>query len=629
MNLHLHPADWAVLLAVFAIPLVVGYLLRKRGGKDSGSFLLSGRSLPWWLAGTSMAADTFGSDTPLYVAKVVRTTGVAGNWQWWCFAFSGLLSVFLLAPLWRRTEAVTDVEFVELRYGGRPAAFLRGFKAFLLAVPFNCILVGGMPLLAMAKILVTMGGADFAPSSPEAATAKAVAIGAALGIVLLYATVSGLWAVVWNDFIFIWIAFAGAVTLAFFAVARVGGLAALRTGIVAGDGGSSWRLDLLPSPGQILPSTGEAAGLALGAFLVFTGMQWWTHRTADGGGVFAQRMLACRSEGHAVGATLWFNILNYAVRTWPWVLCGLAAILLYPDLSAQGADPELGYPRLIRDLLPAGVRGFVLASLFAAFMSTADTQLHWGATYLVNDVYRRFIAPDAPDRMYVLASRVAVVLLALITAVVAYYATSVEGVFSFLIRFFAGTGTVFLARWFWWRVNAWGEIAAMAAAPVGSLLFEALTAPGGAALAARQGAGEWFPGPGTWFPLWGALEGIPGWWGIPFVAAITTTAWLTATLLTAPVPMDRLVTFYRKTRPPGAWGPVRAAAPDMPGSTPVRMDLLRWGLGLVLVLGTMAATGKFLLGEPGAGGLLLGAAGAAGLLLAGTYWTRRQPPAHP
>lgn len=601
MNLHLHPADWAVLLAVFAIPVVVGFLLRKRGGKDSGSFLLSGRSLPWWLAGTSMAADTFASDTPLYVAKVVRTTGVAGNWQWWCFAFSGLLSVFLLAPLWRRTEAVTDVEFVEIRYGGRPAAFLRGFKAFLLAVPFNCILVGGMPLLAMAKILVTMGGADFAVDGPEAAsaaaTAKALAIGASLGVVLLYATVSGLWAVVWNDFFFVWIAFAGAVTLAFFAVAEVGGLAALRSGILAGDGGSTWRLDLLPSPG-------EGTGLAVGAFLVFTGMQWWTHRTADGGGVFAQRMLACRSEGHAVGATLWFNILNYAVRTWPWILCGLAAILLYPDLSAKGADPELGYPRLIRDLLPAGVRGLVLASLFAAFMSTADTQLHWGAGYLVNDVYRRFIAPDAPEKRYVLASRVAVVLLALVTAVVAYFATSVEGVFSFLIRFFAGTGTVFLARWLWWRVNAWGEISAMAAAPVGSLLFEALTSPG------REG---------HWFPGWGALEGLPGWWGIPFVASVTTATWLTTTLLTAPVPMDRLVAFYRKTRPPGFWGPVRAAAPDAPGSTPVGRDLLRWGLGLVFVLGAMAASGKLLLGEPLPGGLLLGATLLAGALLARTY----------
>jgi SSS family solute:Na+ symporter len=584
VNLHLHPADWAVLVAVFAIPLVVGWLLRKKGGKDSGSFLLSGRSLPWWLAGTSMAADTFASDTPLYVAGVVRGQGVAGNWQWWCFAFSGLLSVFLLAPLWRRTEAVTDVEFVEIRYGGRPAAFLRGFKAFLLAVPFNCLLVGGMPLLAMAKILVVMAGAEGADDG----TAKAVAIGAALGVVLLYATVSGLWAVVVNDFIMMWIALAGSITMAFFAVAKVGGLGRLRESIVAMDGGSSWRLDLLPSGWS-------GPGLALGAFLVYTGMQWWTHRTADGGGVVVQRMLACRSEGHAVGATLWFNVINYAVRTWPWILCGLAAMVLYPDLSREGSDAELGYPRLVRDLLPAGARGLVLASLFAAFMSTADTQLHWGASYLVNDLYRRFAVKDAPDAHYVRASRLAILLLVVATALVAFLVTSVQAMFGFLLTFFAGTGTIFLARWFWWRVNAWGEIAAMAAAPTASIAFQVMRGEGG------------------------PLAGLPGWWGIPLVASVTSAAWVTATLLTPPVEMGKLVAFYRRTRPPGFWGPVRAAAPDLSGPDPVGIDLLRWGLGLVLVLGAMAGSGKLLLGEPGVGTLLIGASGLAGLLLARTY----------
>jgi Na+/proline symporter len=586
--LNLHPADWVVLGLVFAIPLAVGWALRKRGSKDSGSFLLSGRSLPWWLAGTSMAADTFGSDTPLYVAGVVRGQGIAGNWQWWCFAFSGLLSVFLLAPLWRRTEATTDVEFVEMRYGGRPAAFLRGFKAFLLAVPFNCLLVGGMPLLAMAKILVTVSGGDFAPGSSEADAAKALAIGAALGSVLLYATVSGLWAVVWNDLFLMAVAFAGAVVLACYAVAEVGGLGALREKVLAIDGGSAWRTDLLPT-------AGEGAGLAMGAFLVYVGVQWWAHRTADGGGLFAQRMLACRSEGHAVGATLWFQILNYAVRTWPWVLCGLAAVVLYPDLSAPGADPEIGYPRLLRDLLPAGVRGLVLGSLFAAFMSTADTQLHWGAGYLVNDLYRRFVRPDASERALVSASRLAVVLLAIATAVVAFLAGSVAEVFTFLIRFFAGTGTVFLARWFWWRVNAWGEIAAMAAAPIASVAF------------------EWARGEGR------PLEGLPGWWGIPIVAGVTTASWLCATLLTAPVPMDRLAAFYRRTRPPGLWGPVRASEADLPPPEPVGRDLARWALGLVLVLGAMAGSGKALLGEPGPAAVLLGAAAAAGALLALSY----------
>lgn len=580
MNLHLAPLDWAVLGVYFCIPLGVGWAFRRRGGKDSGSFLLSGRSLPWWLAGTSMAADTFASDTPLYVCAVVRRDGVAGNWQWWCFAFSGLLSVFLLAPLWRRTEAVTDLEFCEMRYGGRPAAFLRGFKAFLLAVPFNCLLVGGMPLLAMVKILLVTAGADDPSAEPAA---KAAAIGTCLGVVLAYAAVSGLWAVVVNDLLLIGLALAGAVTLACYAVAEVGGLGALREKVLAMDGGDPWRTALLPTPG-------DGPGLAFSAFLVWVGLQWWNHRTADGGGVFAQRMLACRSEGHAVGATLWFNGLQYVIRTWPWVLCGLAAVVLYPST----ADPEAAYPMMMRDLLPAGARGFVLASLFAAFMSTADTQLHWGAGYLVNDLYRRFLVKGAPDRHYVAASRAAIAILAVAIAAVAFWAGSVQRVFDFLLTFFAGTGTVFLGRWLWWRVNAWGEIAAVGAAPVASLVV------------------AWLRGEG------GPLEGVPGYWGIPLVAAFTTAAWVTATLCTAPVAMDRLVAFYRKTRPPGFWGPVRAAA-DAPTPAPVGRDIARWLLGLVLVLGAMAGLGEALLGSPGAAAALLAAAGLAGAWIARSY----------
>jgi SSS family solute:Na+ symporter len=574
VTLHLSPADYVVLGLYFCIPLTVGYLLRKKGSKDSGSFLLSGRSLPWWLAGTSMAADTFASDTPLYVSRIVRQSGVAANWEWWCFAFSGLLSVFLLAPLWRRTEATTDLEFCEMRYGGPAAAFLRGFKAFLLAVPYNGLVLGGMPLLAMTKILLVTAGVDDPAAAPAA---KALAIGVSLGVVLAYAAVSGLWAVVVNDFLMIGLALVGAVTLAFYAVGEVGGLAALREKVLALDGGDSWRTDLLPSP------VGGTKAI-FGAFLVWVGVQWWAHRTADGGGVFAQRMLACRSEGHAVGATLWFNVLNYAVRTWPWILCGLAAVVLYPDLK----DPEAGYPMLMRDLLPAGLRGLVLASLFAAFMSTADTQLHWGAGYLVNDLYRRFLVPKAPDGHYVTASRAAMAFLVVVTGLVAFYSDSVTGVFQFLLTFFAGTGTVFLARWLWWRVNAWGELAAMVAAPAASLFFRHFVGD-------RAPAGS----------------------GVMFVAMATVAAWLSTALLTPPVEMDRLVAFYRKTRPPGFWGPVRAACADAPAAAGLGRALGLWVAGLALVLGLMAGTGKLLLGEPGTGVLLLAAAAAGGT------WIRR------
>jgi Na+/proline symporter len=378
--------------------------------------------------------------------------------------------------------------------------------------------------------------------------------------------------VVVNDFLMIGLALAGAVVLAVFAVGEVGGLGALRERVLAQDGGASWRTALLPAPGG-------GPGTAFGAFLVWVGFQWWNHRTADGGGVFAQRMLACRNEGHAVGATLWFNILNYAIRTWPWILCGLAAVVLYPGLK----DAEAGYPMLMRDLLPAGLRGLVLASLFAAFMSTADTQLHWGAGYLVNDLYRRFLVTKAPDRHYVNASRAAMALLVVVTAVVAFFAGSVTDVFQFLLTFFAGTGTVFLARWLWWRVNAWGELAAMVAAPVASLFFQRFVG-----------------------------EHPPAGSGILFVAQMTMATWIPVTLLTRPADPERLVAFYRRTRPPGFWGPVQAAAPDLPAPDPLGPVLGRWAAGVALVLGLMAGTGKLLLGEPGTGAVLLAVAAAGG-----------------
>jgi Na+/proline symporter len=556
--------DLIILGLYLCIPISIGLAYRKRGAKDTDSFFLSGRSLPWWLAGTSMAADTFASDTPLYIAGLVRREGIAGNWQWWSFAISGLLSVFVMAKLWRRSHVVTDVEFVELRYGGRSAAVLRGIKAFLLAVPFNCLLLGGMPVLAMAKITMIVAGGEPGDAFGEG-VAKAITISICLGIVLAYSTVSGLWAIVVNDFVLFWLAFAGAIALCFYSVGAVGGLDSLREGIQTVNTTKLDRMAFLPGPGT-----------AFSAFLVFVGVQWWVHRTVDGGGVNIQRMLACKSEGHAVGATLWFNIINYGIRTWPWILTALAAILLYPTV----VDAEMAYPMMLRDHLPAGIRGFVLASIFASFTTTADTQLNWGASYLVNDIYRRFVKPAADDAHYLRISRWAVLLLAAITAMIAFASTSVTAMFGFLIQFFAGTGTVFLGRWLWWRVNAWGELAAIITAPLATLLWAILRrAPD----ALGDGGGK--------------FHDVPGFWGVPFTASITFVAWVVVTLSTRPVPMDRLVEFYRRTRPPGFWGPVRRAA-ELPAPDSLTEDVISWLAGLALVLGVMIGIGKALFGTP-------------------------------
>jgi Na+/proline symporter len=582
LNLHLSGLDFLVLGLYLCVPVAIGLSFRKKGSKDTSSFFLSGRSLPWWLAGTSMAADTFASDTPLYVAKVIRDHGIAGNWQWWSFAISGMLSVFVLAKLWRRSSVVTDVEFVELRYGGPAAAWLRGLKAFLLAVPFNCILLGGMPVLAMAKVLMVMGGADVGAAESQL-VAKGIAISLTLGIVLAYSTVSGLWAIVVNDFVLFWLALAGAVVLAFTVVGEVGGLDAMRTSLTEMDGGA-WRTSFLPSERGTGSDAIAAATTALHAFLIFVGIQWWAHRTVDGGGVNIQRMLACKSEGHATAATLWFNLVNYAIRTWPWVLTGLAAVLLYPVLD----DPELAYPMAIRDFLPAGLRGFVVASMFAALMTTADTHLNWGASYLVNDIYRRFWKPDRDEAHYMRASRVAILLLAALTALVAFSQDSVGGTFTFLLSFFAGTGTVFLARWLWWRVNAKGELAAILTAPLAATALGLLRADGA------------------------PLEALPGFWGVPIVTVFTTLAWVTTTLLTKPVDPDTLVAFYRRTRPPGFWGPVKALVGDeVAAPEPIGQDLVDWLAGLALVLGAMVGVGKALLGTP-AEAAVAGAFAAAG-----------------
>ncbi len=539
--------DWLVVAGYLGGSLLLGLWVARRGSRNLAEFFVGGRAIPWWLAATSMAATTFNVDTPLYVAGVVARKGVAGNWEWWCFAFSHVLVAVLLAKLWRRASVLTDLQLTELRYGGPPAAFLRGFRAFLFAVPLNCISIG-YGMLALRKVLEGLGLLGAFAGLPGGDRLWAV-----LPIVFLtlaYTAVAGLWGVVVTDLLQYVLAMAGAVLVMGFALHEVGGLGALVAGIRASGQGS--HLQLVPhGPDALLP---------LGTLAGYLGIQWWAFRNSDGGGMFVQRLSATANEQEAERATHAFNILNYLVRTWPWVLVGLAALVLLPGL----ADPELAYPILMRRYLPPGLLGLVFASLLAAFMSTVSTQVNWGASYVVNDLYARFRGVS-DDRMLLGMARWASVGITLLAAAVSFVMDDVGTVFRFLILIGTGPGLVLLLRWFWWRVNAWAEIAAMATAVVIAFL-SLLPAYGGLTYGAR----------------------------LAITAFGTMAVWVPVMLLTPPEASEVLEGFYRRVRPGGAWGPQREATGLAPLDDLGR-DLRRWLAWSVGLLGAMLGLGALLL----------------------------------
>lgn len=576
--MSLAPLDWAVLALYFLVSLGIGLYYTRRASGSTAEFFVSGRNLPWWLAGTSMVATSFSVDTPLVVTGWVRSGGIQQNWIWWCFAIGGMLAVFFFAKLWRRSEVMTDVEFTELRYAGRSASALRGFRAIYLTVYANGLTMGWTSL-AMLKVF----GEVFA-------VGKEWALLLAVLVTLLYAVLAGLWGVVVTDlFQFVW-AMVGAVVLAVFAVQAAGGmdglLGALRSGGgIGGDGGPGTApvLSFLP---RLSDPSGEFWATPLAAFLVLVGVQWWSNKNADGGAVVVQRMAASRDEREALLATLWFQVANYALRPWPWILAALASIVLYPEL----ADGELAYPRMMVELLPAGLLGMMLASLVAAFMSTIVSYINLSAAYLVNDFYRRFLVRNAGERHYVRAGRVASVLAVLVGGSIGYFATSISALFQFLLEFGAGIGLVYIARWFWWRVNAWSEIAAMVTS---SLLTFALR---GSPL---------LGGPTFTFPQV-VLLNVLG----------SCAVWVVVTLLTPPTPMPRLVAFYRKVRPPGWWEPVRARlGPDAGPARGFGRALVLWAVATLFVYACLFGTGKLLLGAYAPGALLLLAAAGSGAYL--------------
>src|SRR6266849_5280690 len=454
--------DWSVVAAYFLFNLAVGFYYKSRAGKNTEEFFVGGRNVPWWLAGTSMVATTFAADTPLAVTGMVARNGIAGNWLWWNFVASGMLTVFFYARLWRRSGVMTDVEFADIRYAGKPAAFLRGFRALYLGIPINCIILGWVNL-AMVKILMLILGVS-----------KIEALAIVLGMIVItsfISTLAGLWGVLVTDMFQFVVKMGMVIALAVSAVRAVGGIDQMKLKLAELDrarglasGGAGSVLSFVPDL--------NSAWMPMMTFLVYISVVWWATwypgAEPGGGGYVAQRMFCAKDERHSLLATLWFNIAHFALRPWPWILTALASVILYPNLK----DPETGYVRVMIDHLPPSLRGLMVAAFAAAYMSTIATQLNWGASYLVNDFYRRFLKPAASATHYVTASQIATVLLTVISAVVTLYLDSIAGAWKMLLVTGAGTGSVLLLRWYWWRINAWSEVSAMLAAFIVSLTLQ-------------------------------------------------------------------------------------------------------------------------------------------------------------
>jgi SSS family solute:Na+ symporter len=565
--LQLAVADWFVIAAYIVINLSIGIYFRKKATGSVSEYFISGRNATWWLAGTSMVATTFAADTPLAVTGLTARNGIAGNWIWWSMVFSGMLTVFLFAKLWRRAGVLTDVEFAEIRYSGKPAAFLRGFRALYLGLPINLIVMGWVNL-AMIKILTLILGID-----------KLDAIYVCIGIMVLTAsisTLSGLWGVMVMDLFQFILMMGMVIALAVFAVDAIGGMASLKEGLR--------QVDLMHnagsgSTGSVLSFTPglDSAWMPVITFVVYLAVNWWATwypgAEPGGGGYIAQRIFSAKNEKHSILATLWFNVAHYALRPWPWILVALVAMVQFRNDPGFMQDPESGYIRILILYLPASLRGLMVAAFAAAYMSTIGTQLNWGASYLVNDFYKRFLKRDGSEKHYVTVSQSVTVFLLICSAVISFYMESIAGAWKFLIALGAGTGLVYILRWFWWRINAWSEVFAMASAFVVSLVLQY-----GFNLSSENAYDFAYL--------------------VLITTAITTVVWVAATYLTRAEPDDILISFYRRVRPSARfWKPVAEKAPDIEPQKDDLVNLFHWLFGSLMVYMTLFGFGKIVFGD--------------------------------
>lgn len=592
--------DYSIIIGFFAIVLFIGIYVSKKAGKNTSEYFLSGRNMPWWLLGFSMVATTFSTDTPNLVTDIVRSNGVSGNWVWWAFLLTGLLTVFVYAKLWRRSDVLTDMEFYSLRYSGKPARFLRGFRSIYLGLFFNIITLAAVNLAA-----IKIGGIMLGLSPIQTVLLGGV-------ITVIFSAIGGFKGVVYTDFLLFFLAIVGAIWAAVYLVnlPEVGGMTELMSNPNVTDKLS------------ILPDFSDTEAL-IAILIIPLAVQWWSSwypgSEPGGGGYIAQRMLASKNENHAVASTFFFNIMHYGLRPWPWILVALASLVVFPDVaSIHAAFPQIAEGKLGNDLaysamltmLPSGLMGLVLASLGAAYMSTISTQLNWGSSYIVNDFYKQQIRPEASEKELVQIGRLSTVVLMVLSALMALALTNAKQLFDILLEFGAGTGLVYILRWFWWRINAWSEISVMFSAMALSLIFT-------------------FTPMGTYLfgytnDLGIAVDGaMPGWSRLPLIVLVTTIIWLIVTYATKPEKKEILYSFYEKIRPGGpGWKKVVDQAKSegidivkKKEKWSVPSGVLATVVGCIFVYGCLFATGNWIYGRYTLAGWLTAGSLVFGLIL--------------
>lgn len=589
----MHWLDWAIIAAYMLFVTAVGLVFIRRASGSIAEFFVAGRNLPWWLAGTSLVATSFAADTPLAITGIVAEKGIAGNWLWWNQVIVWALAVVFFARLWRRSGLLTDAEFIELRYGGRPGAFLRGFKAVYTSVFFSTYTLAWV-MLAMQKIVSATieepgwvagwergieSGLGIAPGSVD--LWKWTVLIALFLVATFYTVLSGYWGIVVTDLIQFAIAMVASVVFAVYAVDAVGGMACLQDRLVEQFGAE--RSENLVS---FFPAV-DSKWMPVSTFVIYLSVLWWS----DCGGFAAQRMFSTRSEKDSILTAVWYSVASFVIRPWPWIVVALVTLIYYPTL----ADPESGYPKLMMEILPVGVRGLMIASLLAAFMSTVDTHLNWNASYFVNDVYKRFWKPKATEAQCVRVSRLSTLAFAALAIIIAYTMTSIKDAWLILFNLQAGVGLVQMMRWFWWRVNAWSEISAMIASLVVTTTLVYVT---------------------DWAPAERLLVTV----------LVCTPVWVAVTYLTSPVRWSVLEAFYRKVRPRSLlWGRVAARCPDVPTGPTGGRTLVGWLFGAAAVYAAMFAVGKFILREYTFSALAFAACLLFSAVIAWAYRGRESP----